>query len=365
MSNTGSSEVTKDAWYSFLGNEQDVVLTTRARLARNLADFVFPSFLKSEEGERVQSLVFDAFSVYENQDEFQSVRSSSLDALGQRILSERGMFPYAMYAHPWTGGVIRCDGRVTCSVNYVDHLHIASYSAGFDCEGASILAYSVDDALQERLQFAASPDFGYLTANVDEVGSGLKLSCVLHLHSLDAIQQMDKIKKQLKHNNCILRSFFAPFDSRTALGHLYRIESACAFASNEAEQIANFTHTISALAKLERDTSAELVNSRPTRTRDEVYRAIASIKYSRLVNNPEGIEIISHIKWGINLGLLDGISHHELTALLYRIQTAHLTHVIRHGNFNFESDMLSEEMKIARLRSLVLQEALCNVKIIA
>ena len=78
-------------WYSCAGIDNDVVVSTRVRLARNLADFLFPSAAKKDEAERVQTLVFDSFSHFENPDDYRVVNTETLDALGKKILEERGV----------------------------------------------------------------------------------------------------------------------------------------------------------------------------------------------------------------------------------------------------------------------------------
>lgn len=364
MSDT-DEELTQEAWYAYPGPEEDVILSTRVRLARNLADFVFPEFLKSEDAERVQSLVFDSFLHLENPDSFQSLRSSSLDSLGQRILSERGMFPYAMYSLPWTGGVIRNDGRVACSVNYCDHLRIASFCAGFNCTDSYWLSRSLDSRLQDSLQFAASSEFGYLTARMRDVGSGMKLTAVLHLPSLVVNRIHDKVFKEAQYDGCSVGGFFVPGDMGVPPGAYYVVQNRQSYKGDEQAQLRHFEQTVKRIVEYERGSAMNLLETKPTRVKDSVYRAIATIKYGRLVTNREGIELVSKIKWGVNLRLLSGIAHNELTALLYRIQNAHLMYVIRNGKFNFEQDIASEEVKIERLRSLVLQEALSHVQITA
>lgn len=359
-----SDSITQDAWYSLPGEEQDIVLSTRVRLSRNLADFAFPQYLKSEEAERVQTLVFDSFSHISNPDAFQSLRSSSLDSLGQRLLSERGMLPYGMYCLPWTGGVIRQDGKVSASVNYFDHLRLCSFSSGLNFEKPFTSAKAIDDELQNSLQFAASMEFGYLTSNLHDLGSGMKLTSVMHLPSITVARIADKVFKDLVSEGCSVGGFFAPFETGVPPGSIYIIENSFSYKGDEFEQIALFKDSINRVLECERGSTMNLTETRPTRIKDIVYRAVASVKYSRLISNREGIELVSKIKWGLNLGLLKGVEHHELSALLYRIQNAHLTYFVRNGKFNFEKDILSEELKIERIRALVLQEVLANLQII-
>lgn len=358
------SSIGQDSWYSFPGAECDVVLSSRVRLSRNLADFVFPQFLKPEDAERVQSLVFDSFAHFENGEDFQSLRSANLDALGQKILSERGMFSYQMYALPWTGGVVRSDGRFTCSVNYIDHLRLASFVPGFGCKQAYNMVKQIDDQLQNKLQFAASAEFGYLCPRIADLGSGMKMSAVIHLPSLLMTRAGAKLLREIADMGYSFSAFLGTNASEIPCGSYYLVKNRNSFAGTEEEQIERFNSAILRLAEYERGATMTVAEANSTRVKDTIYRTVAILKYGRLISNREGIEIVSKIKWGLNLGLVTGVEHSELTALLYRIQNAHLTYVIRNGTFEFEYDITSEECKIERLRALVLQEALSNVTLV-
>ena len=358
------SSIAQDSWYSFPGNENDVVLSSRVRLSRNLADFVFPQFLKPEDAERVQSLVFDCFAHFGDGEDFQSLRSANLDALGQKILSERGMFSYKMYALPWTGGVVRSDGKFTCSVNYVDHLRLASFVPGFECEKTFNMVKKIDDELQNKLQFAASSEFGYLCPRIADLGSGMKISALIHLPSLLMTRSGTKLLKEISELGYGFSAFFGTNASEIPAGAFYLVKNRNSFNGTESEQIEKFNATLMRLIEYERGATMTVAEANSTRIKDSIYRTVAILKYGRLISNREGIEIVSKIKWGLNLGLLTGVEHSELTALLYRIQNAHLTYVIRNGTFEFENDITSEELKIERLRALVLQESLANVSLV-
>ena len=123
-------------WYSYTGRDGDVVVSTRVRLARNLADFLFPSAEKKDESERVQTLVFDAFSRFENPDDYHLVTTETLDALGKKILEERGVLD----GSGASGIVMKGDGRLSCRVNSTDHVRIASFEPGLNCARASMSA---------------------------------------------------------------------------------------------------------------------------------------------------------------------------------------------------------------------------------
>ena len=172
------------AWYSEKGIQDDVICSTRIRLARNLADFPFPSKLKDEDRERVQALIFDAFSRLENSSDYQSLSVSNLELLGRLILAERGVLTQDMVEKNNTGVVIRSDGKVSCTVNSFDHLHLSSFSTGLNLQENYELISSIDSKLQDSLQFAGMPDFGYLSYRLRDTGTGMKISMMLHLPAL-------------------------------------------------------------------------------------------------------------------------------------------------------------------------------------
>src|SRR5574344_89598 len=116
-----------DAWYSYAGSDDDVILSTRVRLARNLANFPFPQKLRGTDGQRVQAIVFDAFNHLDNGDQFQAISIEKLDPLGSRILQERGVLSAEEISTEKKDGdadtdrgcgiVMRTDGKVSCTVN--------------------------------------------------------------------------------------------------------------------------------------------------------------------------------------------------------------------------------------------------------
>ena len=139
-----STEIS-DAWYSVDGPDNDVILSTRIRLARNLVNFPFPQGFKNSDGERVLSLVFDAFSKVDENDSYQSLLISDLDSLGQKILSERGVIEPDAISQNSSGLVLRGDGKVSCTVNYNDHIRLSSFSTGLNIDFGYSLVKEIDD----------------------------------------------------------------------------------------------------------------------------------------------------------------------------------------------------------------------------
>ena len=141
------TNLSSDAWYAFDGPENDVVLSTRVRLARNLANFPFPSKFKDDDAFRVQTLVFDSFSHCEEPDKYQGVVASELDELGALILEERGVLDANSAKENGSGIIVRTDGKVSCAINTADHVRLSAFVPGLDGNGAFSLCAKVDDEL--------------------------------------------------------------------------------------------------------------------------------------------------------------------------------------------------------------------------
>ncbi len=361
-----SDRMPSGSWYAGPGPDTDVVLSSRVRFARNLANFVFPEHLGREDADRLQSLVFDSFNHMEHPERFQAVLLSDLDPLGQRILTERGIITPDVAADAHAGIVVRTDGRFSCTVNHKDHIRMASFAPGFDLTPVFDCCREIDSGMQESLQFAASAGTGYLTASLCDTGSGMKATVLLHLPSISMDGAVDRVFRALAGEGYSLAGCFgAGTEPGSSLGSFYLLSNSFARPGNEQEQLEFVCDGVRKLIQLERGTAQKLLENRPTVLKDHVFRAVAAVKYSRFMGNREGIDLLSKIKWGINLGFVTGLENSSITALLYRIQNAHLHFVLKAENFHLEKDVISTEARTERLRALVIQEALSHIQLSA
>ena len=145
----GEKRTVGDAWYAAKGDDDDVVLSSRVRLARNLANFPFPESCDDDEAVRVQNIVFDAFNHLENADAYQSVPLAAVEPLGAKILSERGLFENNF----GTGLVMRLDGISSCLVNCVDHVRLSSFAPGLSCNPRVGRGAAGKNTIRRKLRF--------------------------------------------------------------------------------------------------------------------------------------------------------------------------------------------------------------------
>ena len=356
----------QNSWFADDGVDTDVVLSTRIRLARNLSDFPFPEFMKGDSDERVRTILFDAFSRTSDADMYQTLSVKNLEQLGGMILVERGVLPPAAAENPSTGIIVRADGKITGTVNYHDHLHLSSFISGFDPSAAYASVSSVDDELQKYVHFAGDVELGYSTSRLRDAGTGMKISVMIHIPSIVTQNLHNSLFRTLVENGFEIYACFAvaPGGATKTLGAWYRICTDSCFPNSETDQIASVVQAVRNIISIERNARKDILKDKPTMAKDIVYRAIAAIKYSRYVTFREGVELISSLKWGVSLGLLEGFTDGDIYSLLFRIQSAHLVFISRQEGLTFEKDVVTDAQKADRLRSIILQEAVSQVQFV-
>jgi len=352
-----------DSWYTHQGPENDVILSGKIRAARNLASFPFPVKLSPDELKRVESLVYDAFNTLDDSDSYQAISVESLDAMGSRILQERGVLE-GMYSRD-SSVLIRNDGKLSCTVNNIDHLRFSSFSSGFAMDDCFETINSLDNRLQEKLQFAASYDFGYLTSSIYDSGSGMKMSLILHLPCISSMGRLTPVISDLEKQGYELSATYGSGEKGCSLGYYYTLSSRNLRNGSELDQYMTICSIGKRLIETERNLREDCNTILISYIRNKVYRALAIAKSSLFISQKEAVDIISCIKWGKSMNLVAGIDDTILNALLYRILYGHLQYVLNNGNFTFEKDIADNRVKKnERLRSLILQEAFESVVLI-
>ncbi len=350
-----------DAWYNFSGENDDVIVSSRVRLARNLANFPFPENFDEESALQVQNIIFDSFNHFDDAEAYQAMMLSTLPRLGADILRERGLFEENF----GTGIVMRVDGVSSCLLNCTDHVRISSFATGLACEAAYASSHNIDMQLQEKVQFAASHEFGYLTANVCESGSGMKLSFRAHLPSISFAGKISELAKVCDERGFSLRdSFGSGTQFGSSLGGFYQISSRQSVSGSEIDQLAEITSLGKYICEFERKIRSEVADNKFTEVRDLFLRAYATMRYSLLISQREAVDLISAIKWGVDLNIFRGVEDSELSSLLYKVQSGHLGFLMRNTDFTFDADVASDDaLKEKRLRSIVIQEALRDMSL--
>lgn len=218
---------------------------------------------------------------------------------------------------------------------------------------------------KKNLQFAASYDFGYLTANVKDCGSGMKISARVHLPAMAFSGQTGPFFESIIQKGVVAETAFSSYmETGASIGGFYQLSSTAAAEGSELDQLANFTTVLRQAVEGERRARDFVLHNRTTEITDRILKSYSVAKYSLLLDLREALLIISDIKLGRELKVISGIENTQITAMLYRLQEAHLKTVINNGTYDFPVDIAENPKKqVERFRALIVHDALENSKL--
>lgn len=369
-----SNKENEGEWYTKKGNNDDIVFSTKVSISRNLADFPFPKKFRNDDSVRVQTLIFDAFMKTKDADFYQILPVASFDHLSSRILMERGLISPETLSSPGAAIVMRlkgdnADSGIISTINDTDHLKISTFISGLNANKAFESCRKIDSALQENLQFASSVDFGFLTSNIFECGSGMKLSAKIFMPSTFFIGSLPKTLQEIQNPYfAVERVFNSKLNKEKQISifdSYFEFSTKFAGAGSELEQIASFSSLVQNLIETEKKNSLVIKNDFFTLARDMVFKEYAKAKFAILLTYEEALRTILYIKMGINLKIFGGLTSEDFLSLIYRLQDAHIKTILNSQNFDFPSDIeKKEDLKIARLRAILLMDSIEKIGVI-
>lgn len=308
-------------WYKELGPEQDVVFSTRIRLARNIEGVPFYPRMNAEQAESLWQKVVAASERMGGY--LTAQKLSELNAVAKQSMVEEHLLSRELLQKELPCGVLLSgDRRVSVMVNEEDHLRIQAVVAGFDPAGALDLANRVDDALEESLPYAFDAEWGYLTTCPTNMGTGLRVSVMVHLPGLTRMRQMQSLIQALSKIGLTVRGLYG--EGTEASGAVYQISNQITLGVSEAEILEKVTAAINQVIKMERTAVRELKEAYADALSDEVWRAYGVLKYARKLSTEEFMKLYSQVRFGMVLGMLPIADTAELRALFVAAQPANI-----------------------------------------
>lgn len=352
MTDNNNQNVKETSWFASDGPYDDVVLSTRVRIVRNLADFIFPAKMSEDDRSRIKSLVYDAFSGDQN---FHFIEMDEMSKPGIQILKDKNI----LKDKDADAVVLNTDDEsIACVVNETDHIKISAFTPGLDCETSMKKAYKIDEFLQQKLQFAASYDFGYLSSRIKDCGSGMKISVRMFIPSIILAGQFDSVLSLVQEKKLLFKPVFKSEEIADFSNCLFDLTTSNGAEGTEFDQMAGIQAVATLILKTERKIRQEFADNNPTVVLNFFKQSYARAMYSLLLSYEEAVSIISAVKWGIQLKLVSGLSESELNALYFRTKSGHLKYLCDNFAFTFEEDIKnSENLQIKRLRTIVIQQA--------
>lgn len=304
-------------WYIEKGDQGDIVLSTRIRLARNLNDYPFPAKLDASGKNKVNSLVKGI--LFENdREDFSYIEMRELSRLQAVSLAERHLIsPEFASKKDGSALVLSADESVSIMLCEEDHIRLQVMKAGLALEEAFDIADKLDNMLGAKLSYAFDERIGYLTQCPTNLGTAMRASVMLHLPALTRCGQMTRLANTVSKLGLTIRGAYG--EGSQPKGDIYQISNQITLGITEETAIANLKSIVLQLVAQERAAAAEIIK-KPAEE-DKIFRALGVLKNARLLSTDEFMELISVVRLGAARGLI-GIEIEKLNELIVNMQPA-------------------------------------------
>ncbi len=310
-------------WLRGSGPESDIVISSRIRLARNLAEFAFVRRANAEEKNSIAKLVRSKIEIAMDGHELVYLDVDRLSDLDRQFLVERQLISRELAENEGSRGVaIDLTEQFSVMVNEEDHLRIQVIRSGLDLNRAWECIDRIDDKIEKELNYAFHDDFGYLTACPTNVGTGLRVSVMLHLPALVITREIDKVFRSLQKLNVAVRGLYG--EGSQFMGDFYQVSNQITLGPTEHELVANVSEVVPRIIDYERRAREFLVNEGEKDLHDDVSRAFGILCTAKKISSEETMHYLSKVRMGVNLGLISDVEMVTLNKLFVHTQPAHL-----------------------------------------
>lgn len=304
-------------------DSQDVVISSRVRLARNLAAYPFPERCTPENRKEIWDNLKTVFLGLPELEKAIAVEMTELSALDKLFLLERHLISRDLMDTGEGGGLVAVpDGRLSVMINEEDHIRLQVVLPGLDLTSAWEAANRLDDGIEASVSYAFSSRLGYLTACPSNVGTGMRTSVMLHLPGLVLSQEMEPIVRGLTKIGLTVRGLLG--EGSEAVGNIFQISNQVTLGEGETEIVTNLAQIVQEVVEHELNARARLWQKKPVILHDHILRAYGVLSHALLLTTKEALDFLSSLRLGVMLGILDGAEIEDLRKLMEQCQPAHL-----------------------------------------
>ncbi len=310
-------------WLRGTGPESDVVVSTRIRLARNLAEFPFSTRIDKEARQAVFDKARDCFNDLAIPNRLSFIEVSLLEELDRQFLVERQLISRELSEGEGPRGVaISRDEDIAIMVNEEDHLRVQALRSGLTLDECWQSIDEIDDALEKQVAFAFHNQYGYLTACPTNVGTGIRVSVMMHLPALVQTREIQKVFHALQKINLVVRGLYG--EGSQAMGDFYQISNQYTLGMSELQVINRVREVVPMILKYERRAREQMLEEKREELHDHISRAYGVLSSAQTISSEETMHLLSSVRLGVNLGLIDDVSIPVLNELFIQTQPAHL-----------------------------------------
>lgn len=333
-------------------NWDKIILTSRVRLARNLDRLPFPG--RSKRAQRVKALetLLPAVASLPPMKGGAHETMDKLSSIEKEILVERHLISREHKARSVGSAVaLSSDEEISVMINEEDHLRMQAILPGLQVKKAWKRMDSFDSQLEKRVPYACSSQYGYLTACPTNVGTGIRVSAMLHLPGLVLADHVNQTINAANRVGMTVRGLYG--EGTEALGNVFQVSNQSTLGVSESEIVEKLKKTVLQIVEKEEDTRQKLCETQEKRLRDYIGRSYGNLSYAHVISSKETKNHLSLLRLGVDLNLFPAEHRALVDELLLVTEPAHIQRQAKGRKRSGERDSL---------RATILRKRLAAVK---
>lgn len=308
-------------WITQEGPQNEIVLSSRVRLARNIVNTPFPSYLSIEDAHRLINQVKEAIE-RDGTQSYTLYNMDNMSALDKQVLLEKHLISPDLAKSTKGAALVSEDGLISIMINEEDHIRIQSILPGLQMKNAWDLGDKVDDLLEETLDYSYDEKLGYLTCCPTNVGTGMRASSMVHLPALNMIGNISKILQTVTQIGLTIRGMYG--EGTEFQGNLFQISNQITLGLSEDEIVENINAVTTQIVEKEREARNILMNNNRMQLEDRVWRAWGILKNARVITSQEAMKLLSDVRLGMDLGIIKNLTVTQLNEIMIETQPANV-----------------------------------------
>ncbi len=306
------------------GPESDIVISSRVRLARNIAGYNFYAHSTAAEQAEVLNFVHKKLMATRLKDQLKYLEMDETTPLERQLLTERHLISKELAEGEGPRAVaLRPDETLALMINEEDHLRIQMMAGGLQLQETYQQIGAVDELLEEKMEYAFSPQYGYLTACPTNVGTGIRVSVMLHLPGLKMTGEIEKVFRAAKDMRLAVRGLYG--EGSEPIGDFFQLSNQTTLGKTEEQIIDQLVkQAVEPIVAYERLARRKLLDEQLTNLDDKIFRAKGILTSAQLISSDETLYMLSYIRLGIHLGRIKDITIETMNRLFLLTKPGHL-----------------------------------------
>lgn len=299
-------------WYLQNGKDSDVVISSRVRLARNLAEY---NFIKRCSKEELEKILNDIKKIMPSLGYgLKFINLKDLDDITKISLVEKHIISpdFAMRDKVPSAILVSEDENICIMINDEDHIKLQVFSSGQELENLKNLIIEIDEKLGDLVKYSYSKQFGFLTASPTNIGTGMKASVMVHLPALTLTGNLNKVLHIVNNFGMNVRGVYG--EGTQSQGDIYQISNNQCLGLTEEEIIKNVKTITDKVIEQER-LARKYLTKNAIELEDRVYRSYGILKYATKLSADECRKLLSDVKLGTDLGIIKELDDGKISKL--------------------------------------------------